>query len=269
MNASSVRTLDIGTGRNVVLADPERVVRRFAAVYLLGVGTTVGRRCLPLQPHPGMGTAARVTPHLVWLSPGEDAMALTILAVASLNVVLFLSSAIWSIQSARKDPSPRMRVLFRALGAASAAFVLASVTRLVSLCASQGWIGGSASDVLASGWHLTQASIASVLGIGGIMMVRRVAAPIRSADRLVMVLCDRLPQVPVGELGLTARELEVIEAIADGALSDKDIADALYVSPATAGTHVKNVMRKAGCHSRRELILLAIGNRDEPTTGTR
>ena len=58
------------------------------------------------------------------------------------------------------------------------------------------------------------------------------------------------------------RELEVLEVIAAGSMSDKDIADSLYISPATAGTHVKNILRKSGLSSRRDLVLLSAS--DQP-----
>ncbi len=71
-------------------------------------------------------------------------------------------------------------------------------------------------------------------------------------------LADRLPTgVEVEQAGLTAREREVLAVIIAGRLSDQEIADDLYISPATAGTHVKNILRKTGMKSRRDLALLA------------
>jgi non-specific serine/threonine protein kinase len=48
---------------------------------------------------------------------------------------------------------------------------------------------------------------------------------------------------------LTGREREVLRLIAAG-MSDKDIADALFISPKTAMRHVANVFAKIGVHSR-------------------
>jgi predicted ATPase/DNA-binding CsgD family transcriptional regulator len=49
--------------------------------------------------------------------------------------------------------------------------------------------------------------------------------------------------------GLTAREREVLRLLIDGS-SDREIADALFISPLTATTHVRNLRRKLGVHSR-------------------
>ncbi|MCH7901687.1 MAG: DNA-binding response regulator, partial [Acidobacteria bacterium] len=52
--------------------------------------------------------------------------------------------------------------------------------------------------------------------------------------------------------------------IAAGQLSDREIADALYISPATAGTHVRNILRKAGLHRRNDLLLLVSRESSHP-----
>ncbi len=53
----------------------------------------------------------------------------------------------------------------------------------------------------------------------------------------------------VAALGLTPRELEVLRLLADGR-SDREIAAALFISPATATTHVRNLLAKLGVGSR-------------------
>lgn len=54
---------------------------------------------------------------------------------------------------------------------------------------------------------------------------------------------------------LTLRERQVAVLAADGK-QNVEIADALRVSPATIATHLKNIYRKLGIHSRRELANL-------------
>ncbi|MGH2636114.1 MAG: LuxR C-terminal-related transcriptional regulator [Actinomycetota bacterium] len=56
---------------------------------------------------------------------------------------------------------------------------------------------------------------------------------------------------------LTPREREVLQLLAAG-LDNRGIAEALYLSPDTARTHVRNVLRKLGVHSRAEAVRLAI-----------
>jgi DNA-binding NarL/FixJ family response regulator len=63
--------------------------------------------------------------------------------------------------------------------------------------------------------------------------------------------------VPADRYGLTAREVEVLRLIADGR-SNPGIAEALYISPRTAQTHVQNIFTKLGVGSRAEAVRLAV-----------
>jgi DNA-binding NarL/FixJ family response regulator len=55
---------------------------------------------------------------------------------------------------------------------------------------------------------------------------------------------------------LTDREREVLALVGEG-LSNDDIAARLYMSPATAKTHVSRVMGKLAAHDRAQLVVLA------------
>jgi DNA-binding NarL/FixJ family response regulator len=55
---------------------------------------------------------------------------------------------------------------------------------------------------------------------------------------------------------LTSREWEMVDLLADGA-STEDIAERLVVSPATVYSHVKNLLRKLGVHSRHDAVQAA------------
>jgi len=56
--------------------------------------------------------------------------------------------------------------------------------------------------------------------------------------------------------GLTDREVEVLELVARG-LSNSEIAQRLYVSPATAKTHVARLLMKLDARDRAQLIIMA------------
>ena len=56
--------------------------------------------------------------------------------------------------------------------------------------------------------------------------------------------------------GLTSREREVMVLVAHG-LSNKEIADKLYVSVSTAKTHATRAMTKFGAHDRSQLVVFA------------
>ena len=55
---------------------------------------------------------------------------------------------------------------------------------------------------------------------------------------------------------LTKRELEVLRLLADGLRQD-EIAERLFISRKTVGTHVANILRKLGVHSQIQAVALA------------
>jgi DNA-binding NarL/FixJ family response regulator len=66
----------------------------------------------------------------------------------------------------------------------------------------------------------------------------------------------RQPHHPAGLEELTGREREVLALVADG-LSNHEIAKRLYVSPATAKTHVSRTMIKLRARDRAQLVVIA------------
>ena len=65
------------------------------------------------------------------------------------------------------------------------------------------------------------------------------------------------PSRPTTELAvLTGREREVLSLVAGG-LTNDEIAERLYMSPATARTHVSRTMTKLGARDRTQLVVLA------------
>jgi DNA-binding NarL/FixJ family response regulator len=61
---------------------------------------------------------------------------------------------------------------------------------------------------------------------------------------------------PAEQLGLTPREAEVLALVAAGR-SNRQIAQALFISPKTVGVHVSNILAKMGVAGRVEAAAVA------------
>ena len=81
-------------------------------------------------------------------------------------------------------------------------------------------------------------------------------------------LIDRVVSAPsepepasrhLGLNGLTERESEVLVLVASG-LSNDEIGGKLFISPATAKTHVNRTMAKLWAHDRAQLVIIAYEN---------
>ncbi|MBA2759929.1 MAG: tetratricopeptide repeat protein [Chloroflexia bacterium] len=89
-----------------------------------------------------------------------------------------------------------------------------------------------------------------------------VAAMWETAEQCVLELEHGAPTTPAGTtsiLGLTPREHEVLMLIAQR-YTDKEIADALFISPRTVARHVTGIFTKLDVHSRREAAAKVTGS---------
>lgn len=68
---------------------------------------------------------------------------------------------------------------------------------------------------------------------------------------------DAMPSPGTQNASLTARELEVLEAIVDG-LKDRELADKLMISEHTVHSHVRNLFRKLNVSSRSQATRKAL-----------
>jgi DNA-binding CsgD family transcriptional regulator len=64
------------------------------------------------------------------------------------------------------------------------------------------------------------------------------------------------PATPAAQLGLTPREAEVLALVAAGR-SNRQIAQALFISPKTASVHISNLLAKLGVAGRVEAATIA------------
>jgi len=71
------------------------------------------------------------------------------------------------------------------------------------------------------------------------------------AERAAMEL-SRIGGRPPPPLELTATERSVAELVGEGR-TNREVADALFMSPSTVQAHLKHIYRKLGVRSRTEL----------------
>jgi DNA-binding NarL/FixJ family response regulator len=112
----------------------------------------------------------------------------------------------------------------------------------------------------AAGFLLKDARQEELLAaVRGVAAGGSVVAP-SATRRLIAHFVDRLPvgpAVPDERLGLiTAREVEVLGAIASGA-TNAEIATRLHMAEGTVKTHIGNLLSKLQCRDRVALVLFA------------
>jgi two-component system NarL family response regulator len=113
----------------------------------------------------------------------------------------------------------------------------------------------------ATGYLLKEISIEEVAdAVRAVMQGQTLISP-SMASKLIMEFnnlakrADEKQQVPAPRL--TDRELEVLKLVAKG-LTNRDIADALYISENTVKNHVRNILEKLHLHSRMEAVIYAV-----------
>lgn len=85
-------------------------------------------------------------------------------------------------------------------------------------------------------------------------LARRSRLRLSDDDSEARTKATRVPGT--SRLGLTARELEVLQRLGEG-LTNRQIADALFISPKTASIHVSSILTKLGVTNRTEAARIA------------
>lgn len=81
-------------------------------------------------------------------------------------------------------------------------------------------------------------------------------APDELIARVRRLVHRPVPARPGGVAGLTDREQQVLDLLADG-MSQAEIASILVISPRTCGKHIERILEKLGVHSRSQAIAIA------------
>lgn len=119
--------------------------------------------------------------------------------------------------------------------------------------------------------HLLAEAMLALVGVIALYLIAAYGDELVLEERVVEALAGRSAASPDGRSvavqALTVRELQVLECLCQG-LSTEAIANRMGISPHTATTHIRNLLRKIGVHSRPEAVAWAVRRRlYDPTTG--
>ncbi len=173
------------------------------------------------------------------------------------NVLLSVGLITVALRSRRASTVPRTRLLCSALAVAGGALLVTAAARLAARLVKIDVLPASFNWLFDAWWYVVISTLTTILLVGGVWLAARVIAQLERVETALATLVERLPHESRGSTAaLTPREREVLTVLAGGSLGDGDIARELFISPSTAATHVRNIMKKADLHNRRELMLL-------------
>ncbi|MDF2442971.1 MAG: hypothetical protein JWR01_1174, partial [Subtercola sp.] len=154
-------------------------------------------------------------------------------------------AALWMLAAAECE-TPTVPVHLRAYAALRAAEAFA---RVADRASARSWAQIAREHAVPIGAGLVTARVVELERRVGPMAVGTRAAP-PMADR-----ASAAPELTL-EVPLTERERQVLDLLAHG-LSNRQIADRLFISAKTASVHVSNILRKTGSASRTEAAYVA------------
>jgi DNA-binding NarL/FixJ family response regulator len=96
--------------------------------------------------------------------------------------------------------------------------------------------------------------------VDAIETARSDGAPVSPSIAQTVIRLLRRHVRPRGHYGVTAREREILRLLIEDH-TQKEIAERLFISPHTVDTHLRNIYRKLGVHSRVGAIVKALRER--------
>jgi DNA-binding CsgD family transcriptional regulator/tetratricopeptide (TPR) repeat protein len=232
-----------------VAADP----RRAAPLYALGVRVVADRAELararhPGQPAPDDGTATALLERLARATQGSAAAGLPEVAAWQATAL-----AERTRQAGQPDPAAWAAAVtsWERLGqpyrVAYAGFRQAEALLAAGDRESAAVVLGRAAEVTGRlGAHPLDTEIRALARRARLDLTPRAGAPALATGA----------STPAAQLGLTPREAEVLALVAAGR-SNRQIAQALFISPKTASVHVSNILAKLGVAGRVEAAAIA------------
>jgi DNA-binding CsgD family transcriptional regulator len=175
------------------------------------------------------------------------------------GVATFLLTGLagWLARASRRGPRGAFRAASAGAAAACALLGITSFQHLLHAATRTDLARSDWGDLILGPLSAARATIAVLVAALAIAVWLRCWTDLARVQSMVDALTDKLPSEALArQADLSARELEVLGLIRRGVLSTDDIARSLRISPATAATHVQNILKKTALHSRRDLMLL-------------
>lgn len=174
-----------------------------------------------------------------------------------LNFVLFAVLFVYALQVRRRWAKSSIGFVATSLVLVAGTFLVSSIQRLGIHASRVEVLPPDYEDWFLSRYQFLLSIVGTIAGVYAVTRLRSGMRRLEEGERMVSVLTEAVPfDVNVSDWRLTARELEVLRTIVAGNTSDQQIAEVLYISPATAATHVRNILRKAGMSKRMDLMLV-------------
>jgi DNA-binding CsgD family transcriptional regulator len=180
-----------------------------------------------------------------------------IMAMDTVAILVLSALAAGLAIAARRARPGALRALSVGGAAICLLLAIASLHHLLLVAAHAGllashWVGWLLGPIAA-----IQATLAVLVAVAVVILVRHYWHRLGRAHTMVEVLTDRLPpDAHARQARLTPREQEVVDLIRKGVITDREIARALHIAPATAATHVQHILHKTRLHNRHDLMLL-------------
>lgn len=176
---------------------------------------------------------------------------------AAINFILFgvLLGYAWRVQ--RRSRETPIAFVATALVLVAGAFLVSSIQRIGIQAARTELLDASWEEFFLRDFQLLLSLVATAAALYALTRVRSAVASLEDRERMLSVLTDKASsEIDVRTWSLTSRESHVLETIVAGQTSDQEIANALFISTATAATHVRNILKKTGLSSRMDLMLV-------------
>lgn len=109
----------------------------------------------------------------------------------------------------------------------------------------------------ADGYILKDSGKDAILGAVGQIMGGRNVIDSKVMQRLALLMSGKAPNSALLD-GMTSREQEICSLLAQG-LTNKQIAEALYISEGTVKNYISSIYDKTGIHDRAKLIVAIKG----------